>query len=112
MQSTCAYTHLFHVTPYCDPLQNVAGLVGVVAIQDRDAVWFEMPELDRPKVLYMNSCFFTKLCQEAGGYIYSNVQRWTTARKLRQIGVDRYQGIRDVDKVVIPVHLGNHWVRC
>jgi hypothetical protein len=82
----------------------------VIAGQDRDADWFEQPELDRAKVLYMNSCFITKLCQEVGGYNYSNVQRWTAPRKLRRIGVDRYQGIRDVDKVVIPVHLGNHWV--
>lgn len=80
-------------------------------MQDRDARWCEQPELGKPRVLFMTSHFVTKMCQEAGGYDYAKVQRWTGARKLKRIGAGRYGGIRDVDKVVVPVHLGNHWVR-
>ena len=83
----------------------------VLRMQDRDSQWLSHPELDKPKVLFMNSHFVTKLCQEGEGFEYSRVQRWTGARKLRRIGITHYQGIRDVDKVVVPVHLGNHWVR-
>jgi Ulp1 protease family, C-terminal catalytic domain len=82
-----------------------------IATQDRDTAWLHRPELGKPKVLFMSSHFVSKLCQEAGGYDYSKVQRWTTARKLRRINITHYTGIKDVDKIIVPVHLGNHWVR-
>lgn len=59
----------------------------------------------------MNSHFVAKLCQEAGGYNYSNVRRWTRPARLRSSGIAHYASVADVDKVIVPVHLGNHWVR-
>lgn len=57
----------------------------------------------------MNSHFVAKLCQEAAGYQYKNVARWTRAAKLKS-GKLAYTGIKDLHKIVVPVHLGNHWV--
>jgi Ulp1 family protease len=58
----------------------------------------------------MNSHFVSKLCFEQGGYDYSKVQRWTSVRRLEAGQLDYFGGIADLDKVIIPVHLGNHWV--
>jgi Ulp1 family protease len=80
-------------------------------MQDRDKQWvLEGSDRKRSRCLFMNSHFLAKLCQEPGGYDYSKVKRWTAARKLKSLAVDYYSGIEDLDKLVLPVHLGNHWV--
>jgi hypothetical protein len=50
----------------------------------------------QPKCYLFNSFFYTLLSN--GGYNYSRVQKWT--RKI---------DIFTLDKVFVPVHLGNHW---
>lgn len=79
-----------------------------MTLQDRDQEWCKVSDSPYPKVLFMNSHFVAKLCQEVGGYQYKNVSRWTRATKLKSNLA--YSGIADLDKVVVPVHLGNHWV--
>lgn len=79
-------------------------------LQDRDQEWCKDPDSPYPKTLLMNSHFLAKLCQEADGYQYKNVARWTRASRLKANQLN-YSGIKDLDKVVVPVHLGNHWVR-
>lgn len=80
-------------------------------MQDRDQEWSASVGSPYSRVLFMNSHFLAKLCQEASGYQYQNVARWTRAARLKANQLT-YTGIKDVDKVVVPVHLGNHWVRC
>ena len=60
----------------------------------------------------MSCHFMDKLLLYSGNYDYELVRRWTRSNKLKSIGVRHYGGIMDVDKVIIPVHLGNHWVCC
>ena len=80
-------------------------------VQDRDKKWFLDGTEKRSRCLFMNSHFLAKLCQEDGGYDYSKVRRWTADCKRKSLAIDYYGGIEDLDKVVMPVHLGNHWVR-
>eukprot|EP00892_Ulva_mutabilis_P008029 jgi/Ulvmu1/5599/UM023_0136.1 len=77
-------------------------------LQDRDQEWCASSDSSHARVLFMNSHFLAKLCQEATGYQYSNVARWTRATRLKSNQLT-YTGIKDLDKVVVPVHLGNHW---
>lgn len=79
-------------------------------LQDRDTWYLKHPSLCKPKVIFMNSHFTAKLL-ERDEYDYKKVQRWTSTAKLHRVGLEHYAGIKDVDKVVMPVHLGNHWVR-
>jgi sentrin-specific protease 1 len=51
-----------------------------------------------PRCHYFNTFFYAKLTQR-GVYTYSTVRRWTK-------NVDLFA----LDKVIIPVHLGVHWV--
>lgn len=82
-----------------------------IGVQDRDKRWFQDGSQKRSRCLFMNSHFLAKLCQEPGGYDYSKVRRWTADRKRKALAIDYYGGIEDLDKMVLPVHLGNHWVR-
>ena len=81
-------------------------------LQDRDTLRRNLESDAAPKCLYMSSHFVSKLCQERGGYNYENVRRWMGEKKLRRIGLSHIGGLKDLDKVIVPVHLGNHWVRC
>lgn len=50
-----------------------------------------------PRVHFLNT-FFYPLLSDKGGYNYARVQKWT--RRIDLFAMDR---------VVVPIHLGNHW---
>jgi Ulp1 family protease len=50
-----------------------------------------------PRVHFLNT-FFYPLLSDKGGYNYARVQKWTRR-------VDLFA----MDRVVVPIHLGNHW---
>ncbi|EGC34898.1 hypothetical protein DICPUDRAFT_55498 [Dictyostelium purpureum] len=51
-----------------------------------------------PKCHFFGTFFYTQLCNGPENYDFSKVKRWTNK-------VD----IFSLDKVILPVHLGNHW---
>lgn len=51
-----------------------------------------------PKCFVFQSYFLLRLGES--GYSYSNVRRWTKRAKV---------DIFSLDKIIVPVHLGNHW---
>lgn len=81
-------------------------------MQDEDTARFHDPKQAYPKVLFRSSHFIDKLCYEgpngAKVYKYDNVRRWT--RKHLKHQLPHYHGLRHLDKMIAPVHLGNHWV--
>jgi len=63
-----------------------------------------MPEgTTQPKVHFFSTFFINKLFQDSGKYEYSNVRRWTLAKKLK------YDVLR-CEKIYVPVHQRMHWV--
>jgi sentrin-specific protease 1 len=50
-----------------------------------------------PRVLWINT-FFYPLLNGRRGYQYERVRKWTKACD-----------IFDYDKILVPIHLGNHW---
>eukprot|EP01133_Synstelium_polycarpum_P006709 gene6709-7802_t len=51
-----------------------------------------------PKCHFFNTFFYQLLCNNNGTYSYQRVKRWTA-----KVDIFTY------DKVLIPVHMGNHW---
>ena len=71
-------------------------------------------------MLYVDPQLYSFLVQYnsrgvAQGYNYQKVANWVSRKcqgTLHCLLSDRYSGIKDVDKVVMPVFVGgNHWVR-
>jgi len=66
----------------------------------------QYPKEHQAKVFIMNTFFWTKLYNN-GVYRYKNVRRWTKKSRLKKLGLET---IFDLDKFLIPVHIGNtHW---
>jgi len=66
----------------------------------------QYPKEHQAKVFIMNTFFWTKLYNN-GVYTYRNVRRWTKKSRLKKLGLET---IFDLDKFLIPVHIGNtHW---
>lgn len=92
-------------------------------VQARGAQWFTQPELNKKKVLFiratsLQSCAKgragtpTARCGSGpgtGSWTRSTFPNWH--KMLDAIKVRHFRGLADVDMVVVPVHLGNHWVR-
>ncbi|EIE20629.1 cysteine proteinase [Coccomyxa subellipsoidea C-169] len=66
-----------------------------------------------PTCHFFNSFFVNKLYKDAHAYSYKAVQRWTLPKKLNLQNQARALftpfSILDVERVIVPVHLGNHW---
>mmetsp|Transcript_34926 Transcript_34926/g.76344 ORF Transcript_34926/g.76344 Transcript_34926/m.76344 type:complete len:235 (-) Transcript_34926:134-838(-) len=56
---------------------------------------------DHPRVHYFSTFFYQALYTDKKEYRFENVQRWT--------GNLPY-ALHDCDKIVVPIHLGMHWV--
>jgi len=63
----------------------------------------EQADKSLPRIHFCSSLFYTKLAESADGYLYKNVKRWTTEKKV-------HGGIFKKEMVVVPIHChGNHW---
>ncbi|KAK9845918.1 hypothetical protein WJX81_005972 [Elliptochloris bilobata] len=76
-------------------------------LQDRDTLWRKLGG-GQPTCHFFNSFFINKLYKDARKYSYSNVRRWTSAKRLAGVG-QASECILDLERWIIPVHLGNHW---
>ncbi|CAL8468186.1 g7725 [Coccomyxa elongata] len=61
-----------------------------------------------PRCHFFNSFFLNKLYKDTHTYNYKAVRRWTLPKKLK-LQNQQSESILDVERVIVPVHLGNHW---
>ncbi|KAK9901672.1 hypothetical protein WJX75_007814 [Coccomyxa subellipsoidea] len=61
-----------------------------------------------PRCHFFNSFFVNKLYKDTHAYSYKAVQRWTLPKKLKMQN-QQSESILDLERVIVPVHLGNHW---
>ncbi|ETO30865.1 Ulp1 protease family, catalytic domain containing protein [Reticulomyxa filosa] len=70
-------------------------------------------EINRHKcnIILMNSFFYAKLV--VNGYDYAAVSRWTKPAQIKKRGFSgNVKTIFDLDKVIFPINMNNHWFCC
>lgn len=75
-------------------------------LQERDMRWHKGGK-DMPRCWFAPTFFLNKLFLDQG-YSYDSVRRWTMPKKFQLVKLP-YTSIFELDKVILPVHLGNHW---
>ncbi len=62
-----------------------------------------------PECHLFSSFFATRLYKDGDGYEYERVRRWTAPKKLAR-GGQPSGCLLDLDRIIVPVHQGLHWV--
>eukprot|EP00891_Asterochloris_glomerata_P005549 jgi/Astpho2/5549/e_gw1.00079.275.1_t len=63
-----------------------------------------------PDCYFHNTFFVNKLFTALNKYDYKSVRRWTAPKRLKRTFPGEFDSILELDRIIIPVHLGIHWV--
>lgn len=89
-----------HLIPHI--LQIISFYMGLLLQRQRQMEGLN-DDAKAPRVHFLNSYFYAKLYSDTQEYDFKPVRRWTTEKKLGY-------SLLDCERVVIPLHKGNHWV--